>query len=448
MRINVFDIEADGLEATKIHCLALNNKGKVVSTSDVNKIRNFFLKAEVLVGHNIYRYDIPTIERLLGIKVKAKLVDTLILSWYLEPDRLAHGLEGWGEFFGIKKPEVEDWEDQPTEVYLNRCEEDVKINTKLWERQWKALNKLYDTEEDVWRLIDYLSFKMDCAREQERSGWKLDIEGCKTLLNSLEELQEVRKDDLQLAMPKVPKYTERNKPKKFFLQTGEVSALGHKWNKLLEDLGEKPDVDSVKFISGYLEPNAGSVSQIKDWLDSLGWKPSVYKYVRDKSTGDVRKIPQINNKETGEVHDCIKVLFKKEPSLELLNGLSVLTNRISILRGFLEDVDKDGFVKARIQGLTNTLRFKHKVVLNLPGVDKPYGEEIRGLLVAPDGYELCGADMCSLEDRTKQHYMWPHDPAYVKEMIKPDFDPHLGLAEFAGSLTKDEVEFYIWYKKK
>jgi hypothetical protein len=43
--------------------------------------------------------------------------------------------------------------------------------------------------------------------------------------------------------------------------------------------------------------------------------------------------------------------------------------------------------------------------------------------------------------------MWDFDPEYVKEMMTDDFDPHLGLAEFAGALTKEEVEFYKWYKK-
>ena len=62
-------------------------------------------------------------------------------------------------------------------------------------------------------------------------------------------------------------------------------------------------------------------------------------------------------------------------------------------------------------GLTNTLRFKHaKPLVNLPAVDKPYGKEIRGCLTCPEGYTLCGADMTSLEDTTKRHYMKPSRP--------------------------------------
>ena len=51
--------------------------------------------------------------------------------------------------------------------------------------------------------------------------------------------------------------------------------------------------------------------------------------------------------------------------------------------------------------------------------------------------------MSSLEDRTKQHYMFPHDPDYVIEMRKPGFDPHLDMAISAGML---DVEQSDWYK--
>jgi hypothetical protein len=170
--------------------------------------------------------------------------------------------------------------------------------------------------------------------------------------------------------------------------------------------------------------------------------PETFEFKRNKETGDVRQIPQVNLKHGGGICQSIKLLYDKEPKLEVLDGLSVLTHRISILNGFLNNVDGEGYVQAQVQGLTNTLRFKHRVVVNLPGVDKPYGADIRGCLVAPEGYELCGSDMSSLEDRTKQHYMFPYDPGYVEEMMVPDFDPHIDLAMSAGAMTaKDGHEY-------
>ena len=92
--------------------------------------------------------------------------------------------------------------------------------------------------------------------------------------------------------------------------------------------------------------------------------------------------------------------------------------------------------------MTNTLRFKHQVCVNLPSARKPYGLEIRGLLRARKGMELCGSDMAALEDRVKQHLMWDYDPKYVTEMSTEGFDPHLDLAVSAGAISEKEMQDY------
>lgn len=445
----VFDIECPGFNPNSIHCVAMQVKGKVYDEVDYDRERSFFTKADVLIGHNIVRFDIPIVERILGIKVKARLVDTLPLSWYLYPKRLKHGLADWGEEFGIPKPPIEDWDNLPLEEYINRCREDVKINTKLWNKIWKDLMKLYGDEEKAWRLIDYLTFKMDCAREQEASRWLLDVDHCTKVRDKLVALQQEKTQELAAAMPKVPKYGKFKKPAKCYKLNKEMSEAGKTWFALLEREGLPADTEGVvEAVVEVKEPNPGSHPQVKDWLYGLGWEPETFEFKRDKATGNVRKIPQINLKEGKGVCPSIKKLFHKEPGLAVLEGLSILTHRIGVLNGFLANVDEDGYVQAKIQGLTNTLRFKHRVVVNLPGIDKPYGADIRACLVCPEGYELGGSDMKSLEDRTKQHYMWPHDPEYVKEMMTPDFDPHLGLAEFAKAMTTDEVKFYKWYESQ
>lgn len=439
----IFDIECDGLNPSKIHCMSVNIEDKIKSTTKYMNMRSLLGKASILVGHNIIRWDIPVLERLLGIEIKAKLVDTLALSWYLYPDRPQHGLEGWGEDFGVPKPKIDDWDNLTPEEYIHRCEEDVKINTKLWNKQWSYLVKLYGSEEEAWKLIDYLSFKMDCAREQERSGWKLDVDKCRKVLEELTEEYEERTRLLTEAMPKVPVKAIKTRPKKPFKKDGSYSTLGAKWFSLVKKQGLAETFDGqIELIVDWKEPNPGSSVQIKDWLYSLGWVPENFKFDRDKTTGDVRKIPQVRIEDEDRnkvLCPSVLKLVKKEPSIDQLDKVTVLSHRMGILKGFLENVDDRGFVKAEIQGLTNTLRFKHKTVVNLPGVFKPYGEEVRGCLIAPEGYELCGSDMASLEDRTKQHYAWEYDPEYVKQMLAPDFDPHLDIALEAKMLTEEQV---------
>ena len=48
--------------------------------------------------------------------------------------------------------------------------------------------------------------------------------------------------------------------------------------------------------------------------------------------------------------------------------------------------------------------------------------------------------MSSLEDTTKQHYMYFFDPDYVTQMRVPGFDPHLDIAVLAGMLTVEQAE--------
>lgn len=302
----VFDAEFNGLKPTKIHCLSINN-GKEFSTANYDHMRKFFLNADILVGHNIQRYDIPHIERLLGIKVKAKLVDTLALSWYLEPGRMLHGLAEWGEEFGVPKPVVEDWDNQPIEVYIHRCEEDVRINTLLWQRQWKQLLKLYGSEEEAWRLIDYLSFKMDCAREQERCRWKLDVDFCIERRDVLQAEAGNKTVELAKAMPRKPIIKEKTRPAKPFKKDGSYSATGVAWFELLKEHNLDADYNGVvKVTVGYEEPNPGSHVQIKDWLYSLGWVPETFKYDRTE-TGEIRKIPQVQQDKTKGPGLCASV---------------------------------------------------------------------------------------------------------------------------------------------
>lgn len=440
----IFDIEGNSLKPTKLWVMAYYEDGKVSHVTGYDAIREVLLRATRLIGHNIIRFDIPVLERLLNINIKAKLADTLALSWYLYPKRVKHGLDEWGEELGVKKPPIIEWDNAALlDEYIHRCREDVKINTILWRKMYKYLTKLYGDDDAIWKFIDYLSFKMDCAREQERSGWKLDTERCKNALSELLRDRERVFGQLIEAMPEVPTIVKKTKPKKPFKKDGSYSVEGAVWFNRLAQLGLPEDYDDVvEVVHGYKPGNPKSSIQVKKWLTDNGWVPQTFKYDRDKDTGEVRRIPQINLENSGGICPSVKKLYDKNPSFKLLEGIGVLSHRISILEGFLKACDGDGYIQAQVAGLTNTLRFKHKTIVNLPKVNKPFGDIIRGVLIAPKGKKLCGSDMSSLEDRLKQHFIYPYDPEYVKEMQTDDFDPHLDLAFNAGEVTALQVKLY------
>jgi transposase len=439
--MTVFDIETDGLldELTKIHVLSYSYDGKdVVSTGDYDEMREFFKTHHYLIGHNIIRFDIPAVEKVLGIKVKARLVDTLAISWYLHHDRLKHGLEWYGVDYGIPKPVIKDWNSLTYEDYANRCQEDVKINSRLWRDLWHKLNKLYQDESEMDRLIDYLSFKLDCAREQEDLRWKLDVDKAQEAYDEIIRLKEEKVEQLADAMPKKALTRVATQPKVMHKKDGELSSHGEKWIALCAENKMPISAKSLTVQTGEERGNPNSNDQVKDWLYSLGWKPRTYKFIRDKKTGDERQIEQVRN--DGDLCKSVKELVSMDPAVDLLDGLTVLTHRAGILKSFL-DCHVDGYLQATVAGLTNTFRFKHmKPLVNLPSVDKPYGDVIRGCLTCPEGYVLAGADMTSLEDTTKRHYMKPLDPDYVEQMSKEGFDPHLDLALHAGVISQEDID--------
>ena len=436
----VFDIETDGLRPTKIHCLSYMDEAGICHTlSDYGDIRKFALGADTLIGHNIICYDIPVLERLLSIQITAKVIDTLPLSWYLNFNNARHGLATYGEFYGVPKPEVDDWEGLSLGEYKVRCEEDVKINTLLWKDLEHKLGRLYYKDDDnAKRLIEYLNFKMSCLRDQENYGWRLDVEKATALSETLTALKSEKEIALSKAMPKKPITKVRTMPRVMYKKDGSLSALGQSWLETLDNLGLPPTVTQpVTIIDGYEDGNPNSVPQVKDWLYSLGWAPRTFKYKGRNDDGTEDRIEQV--RDGTDLCDSVKDLADKDPAVSILDGLTVISHRLAIVNGFLSN-NKDGYLVAGASGLTNTLRFKHRnPLVNIPGVDKDYGEDIRACLTAPDGYVLCGSDMVSLEDTTKRHYMQPKDPDYVAEMSKEGFDPHLDLAVFAGACSREDA---------
>ena len=435
----VFDIETDGFNPTKIHVVSwMDDDGYLHSTHNYELMREFFLNADTLIGHNIVRYDAPVVEKILDIKLDARLIDTLPLAWYINHHLQKHGLAQYGEMYGVPKPKIDDWEGLTPQEYKHRCEEDVKINTRLWRDLNIKLNKLYPDVGIKDRFIDYMTFKMECAREQEALQWKLDVDKAEGHLADWEKLKAEKTELLADAMPRKIVTAVRNKPKVMHKKDGSLSSNGEKWVELCKEQKQPETTQSLTVKVGEERANPNSTDQVKDWLFSLGWQPRTYKFLRDKVTGDTRKLEQV--RKDADLCRSVKALADKEPAINLLDGLSVLSHRIGVIKSMV-NLQLDGYVQANIAGLTNTLRFKHaKPLVNLPAIDKPYGKEIRGCLTCPDGYTLCGADMTSLEDTTKRHYMKPLDPEYVEEMSKEGFDPHLDLAKHAGIITQEDID--------
>jgi hypothetical protein len=452
------DIETSGLledmkkqENPKLHnicSLAIDsNECILIEGSDKNAVQNWLDQGHTFIIHNGKMFDGEALT-LLGYDIsKIKIIDTLALSWYLEPTRIKHGLGEYGEEFGIPKLVIEDWENQTQEEYNHRVKEDCKIQKMLWIRQVKRLKQIIgDDQRDFDRIINYLMQKMEEYRQQQVNKFTLDVTAAEELQLQLEKEIEIKVEALKEVMPKVPVTAKRKRPAKPFKKNGDLSASGENWKALTEGLGLPFEhKDDIEVVLSYKIGNPSSHTQMKAWLDSLGWIPETFKYVKDDD-GEVRNIPQINLK-GGEICQSVKDLLPKCAGIEYIAGLGILNHRNSLVKGFLRD-QIDGELFADIGGLTNTLRIQHRQIVNLPSVRVKYGEEIRGLLIARSGKVLLGSDLSSLEDRLKHHFQMPIDPKYVKTQMEDGFDPHMTIAVAAGLMSPAEMEFYKWYKRK
>lgn len=520
-KATVADLEADNLleEATLIHILCCElHDGKVftVQGEDHVRIRNFFQyhvdNNLPIVIHNGITYDIPLVEKLLGIDLsEVMVIDSLWVSWYLNFNRLKHGLDSFFEDYGIVKPKVDDWKNLTREEYTYRCQEDVKINRALWEDLMDRLVDIYSkarpliadgsvggtrispdeeiyldqfrqesVEDAIDRILTFLMFKADCARLQEKTRWEVDVPLLKESIAKLEVEVEVAKSALEAVMPRIPKYNPKKKPAKPYLKSGELSASGKAWEEVVEQFrtkavdefgtalvlkSDKPD--EFKVLKSYEEPNANSSEQIKALLFSKGWIPESFKYEKDEeafnkwvlkkpkegahhsawtvwkeSKPKERAIPQITVAGDGckELCHSVERLSEEVPEISAYATFNVTKHRLSVLKGFERDLVDGKYLKARVGGLTNTLRVRHAEIVNLPGVDKLHGEIVRGVLVSGEGRVHIGSDMSSLEDRVKHHLMLAHDPEYVKTMQAEDYDPHILMALTARMVTQEEFD--------
>ncbi len=142
MILTVFDTESDGLldEATRIHCACLrNNKGERNSytRSDISLFLDALSLSDIIVAHNAIPHDLPLLKKLYGWKYNGIVVDSLVFSRLLQPERVGrHSIEAWGERFGVPKPVHEDWSTYSPEM-LHRCEQDVEINWLILEELLK-----------------------------------------------------------------------------------------------------------------------------------------------------------------------------------------------------------------------------------------------------------------------------------------------------------------------
>ena len=422
----VFDVETDGLDATKIWCLSTCD----TSTEELNSYYGNTLQeglsklqeADKLIGHNIIGFDIPVIHKLTGIDLSAKpLVDTLVLSRLFNPVREGnHGLESWG--FRLKFPKIEfDDYGHFSQEMVTYCERDVLLNKRVYD----ALSK-----EKQGFSRDSINLEQNIAgilNKQREKGFLLDVRHACLLLATL-------KDKLDATVAEVHK---EFKPEEHTLilypvKTGAgklskmaVDSEGVKYRLNSDEYDALNEQDEIKRISR-TEFNLGSRKQIGEYLKKFGWKPTKF-----TPTGQ----PIVDEGTLKRIKDI--------PQATLIADYLMYQKRIAQIKSWIDNVDSidrvHGFVNPN-GTITGRMTHREPNLAQVPNSNAPYGTECRACWTVPKDYNLVGIDASGLELRMLAHYM--DDEDFTNEILHGDI--HTSNQNLAGLESRNQAKTFIY----
>lgn len=450
----VWDIEGNGLlpELSEVWMLCtkdIHTGSELVFTDHDNKYPNMDYGVEYLdsvtnhIGHNLFGYDISALKKIYGweLKDETKVTDTWILSLLNRYKRgHAHGLAGWGQQLGYPKGDYDDWSHYNHEM-LRYCKRDVELNEKVYKKLHKEasglinLNPLYSKRIEIEMFVARMNMKM------VEKGWIYDQElSTKTQKELNEKMKRVEREiEPKLGTrrvykdkaPKTPKYTKKG------LYTATTARLlsEHLDKKVIPEdaLSDNPPIKPTQWFQRYedVPVEMGNMKEVKEYLMSIGWKPDEWN--RSKESGRWRNTtPKLEG-----------------PALEAMGDIGkgvsdyyMMRHRRSAFEGFDEMANKRG--DGRINGNmwcigTPTFRVRHEGIVNLPGVDAPYGKELRSLFTCEDDRVIIGADSAGNQLRGFCHVMKNDD--YTAKILGDD--AHQFHADMIGS-TRKEAKVFIY----
>lgn len=434
-RIAILDVEANNLMpfATQIWvvCAKMVGEKEVYAFRDKDELAAWIDEnnPDAIVGHNILGFDKAVLSKCWGIDLSEEIVDTLLLSQFLNPDRPeGHSLAAWGDRLGFAKGDHNDFSQYSAEME-NYCKRDVMLTERVLNTLLYEVNGYYsDTffDEGFWKAATKNYWLMN---QQANTGIGFDKEKATSLLERIDGMMKGIEQDVEPQLPQRP----LNKgeldfyriPARPFKKDGSFSSVFERWlEKVGAALVEASDGVFVDVAGSLFKVEGGSTtvstgpmtlsnqSDLKDWLVELGWEPTLWNFKRDPRGKPMRDDRGQIVLTTPKLQENGKIC----PNLEELQGDLVgkvvkwlsLRNRRSVVEGWLENerLAFDGRLSAGASGFASTFRQRHTVVVNVPKAqdDILLGKEMRELFCSDNGMVMVGWDGVALESRVEAHY--------------------------------------------
>ena len=423
----ILDLECDNLleKVTKIHFIVIKDINTNEVFTDTNVCVEKIKEAKMLIGHNIIAFDMPVIKKILNIKTKAELFDTLVATRLIfahikEVDfKLMHNgfpknligsqsLKAWGYRLKMHKGEKPQSWDTFTPEMLKYCEQDVHVTHTLYN---KILSKEY-SEESLKLEHDV---QLLCT-EMMSNGIGFDTAAAKKLYASLSDEREKLSLELQKFFPP---WIEETK----FIPKRDNKKMGY-----------KAGVTFIKKKEIQFNPNSRDHIAFR-LKQNRNWQPKEF-------TPDGR----------AKVDD--EILKELQwPEAKLLSRYFMIQKRIAQIaegnNAWLK-LEKQNRVYGSINingAITGRATHSNPNLAQVPAVILEYGPECRSLFCASEGHVLVGADMSQIELRVLGHYMSAYDNGeYANDVINGDIHTRtlqaLGLKQEERWLAKRFM--YTW----
>ncbi len=365
---------------------------RIWSFTQPHDLKDLLRDYDAVAGHNIIGFDAPVLQRVWSIDLSTKEhIDTLLLSRLYNPSRDGgHSLASWGAQFGFPKGDFTDFNGGLTDEMLEYCQRDVELTTMVY--HWLLSNMHKEGFSNYSVNLEHAVAKI--TTQQERTGFKLDVDNANTLYSQLCSKMIGIEKQLQAVFPPIVE------------------------QRVSEKTG-KPLKDKVTVF------NPGSRQQIAQRLIALG-------ATFDKQTEKGNDIVD----ET--VLDGIDI-----PEAKLIQEYLMLQKRTTQIDSWLKAVRDTGRVHGRVisnGAVTGRMTHSSPNMAQIPSVGAMYGTECRALWIVDEGKKLVGIDASGLELRMLAHYMG--DDSYTNEVISGDI--HTANQKAAGLKERSQAKTFIY----
>ena len=408
----VLDIESDALmeltldgkgtpvkECSTVHCVVtkdIDTGEVVVWTGDKlgNALVSYLGKAEMLIGHNLYGFDLECLRRMLGVHIKQTIHDSLVVSKLMYPDLKNHPLGGnslecWGKFLRNEKINYQGSWTELTQEMIDYCIQDVHVAHDIYLHQCEWIK-----QNNYQKIVQLEHMASAIISTQQTNGFNFDLQAATKLQHDLLMFKAQVEDEMRTIFPDKVHVRFSDKTGKRLKDKVEVFNPGSR-KQIAERLYEKYGWVAPETDNGNPNVDATVLSE----LDYPEAKKLVEYFDVIKLMGQVDDwICRASNSRDGKVH---------------------------------------GFVN--VQGAA-TGRCTH----SQPNLAQVSGDHrARELWIPHDGDVLLGSDLSGLELRMLAHYMHDYDGgAYADVILNGDIHTHNQTK--AGLPTRNNAKTFIY----